>query len=287
MKHLFSIFFIFFLSKSTNAQNILKFDKANYQCEDKWVAYQMNKDSTYTFGFIYIDSQAGLTFNYEGNFKIDKSGRFIKPKKEIKDEIGFIKTRIEPSRVAIAEIPKSKFKELEIESTPKWLANYKTDENTINRLFRWGFMYNGWNECEKALTFLEKAEKIDPNYKGLQTELAFSYNALKKFEKAEICLLKALKNNPEDCYTLKELAYSYNNQEKINDVISIYKKMTKTCKENEFIQETAFNLAGKYYEAKDKSNFKKWKIEAEKWSTTENQFTKNLKLMEEELKSSN
>ena len=31
-------------------------------------------------------------------------------------------------------------------------------------------MYNGWNECEKALTFLEKADKIDPNYNGLQTE---------------------------------------------------------------------------------------------------------------------
>ena len=39
----------------------------------------------------------------------------------------------------------------------------------------------------------------------------------------------------------------------------------------------------KYYETKDKINFKKWKMEAEKWSKTENQFTKYLKLMETEL----
>jgi hypothetical protein len=33
-------------------------------------------------------------------------------------------------------------------------------------------MYINWNEIEKALTFLEKSRKIDPNFKA-QTELAF------------------------------------------------------------------------------------------------------------------
>lgn len=281
MKYLFSIFFIFFLSESTNAQNILKFDKANYQCEDKWVAYQMNKDSTYTFGFIYIDSQAGLTFDYEADFKIEKDGKFTRLDK-IENSTN-IKSRLQANRVAIAEIPKSKFLELKIDKTPKWLIHYKTDENSIDRLYRWGYMYNGWNECEKALTYLEKAEKIDPNFKGLQTELAFSYNALKIYNKAEICLLKSIKINPNDCYAYKELAYSYIHQEKTKEVIDTYNTMVKTCKEDNFKQEVAFNLAGKHYEAKDKINFKKWKTEAEKWSKSENKFTKNLKLMETEL----
>ncbi len=205
MKHLF--IFFFFLSISSNAQNILKFDKANYQCEDKWVAYQMDEDSTYTFGFIYIDSQAGLTFNYEADFKIEKDGKFTRIDK-IENSTS-IKSRLQANRIAIAEIPESKFLELKIEKTPKWLTYYRTDENSLERLYRWGYMYNGWNECEKALTFLEKAEKIDPNFNGLQTELAFSYNALEKFNKAEICLLKAIKSAPDDCYTYKELAYSY------------------------------------------------------------------------------
>lgn len=279
MKHLF-IFFLF-LTISSNAQNILKFDKANYQCEDKWVAYQMDKDSTYTFGFIYIDSQAGLTFNYEADFKIEKNGKFTRI--DVIENSTNIKSRLEASRVAMAEIPESKFSDLKIEKTPKWLANYKTDENSIDRLYRWGYMYNGWNECAKALTFLEKAEKIDPNFKGLQTELAYSYNALENYNKAEICLLKSIKNDPENCYSYKELAYSYTHQGKIKEVIETYNKMVKICKEDNFKQETAFNLAGNYYEAKDKANFKKWKIEAEKWSKSENQYTKNLKLMEAEL----
>ncbi len=277
MKHF--IYFILLFSISLNAQNVLKFDKANYQCEDKWVAYQMDKDSTYMFGFIYIDSHAGLTFNYEGRIKINKDGKFSRVDKIDNTEVG-IKSRLQASRVAIAEIPESKFLELKIEKTPKWLVNYKTDENSIDRLYRWGYMYNGWNECEKALTFLEKAEKIDPNFKGLQTELAFSYNALEKFNKAEICLLKAIKSAPDDCYTYKELAYSYIHQNKTKEVIETYNTMVKRCKEDNFKQEVAFNLAGKYYEAKDKINFKKWKTEAEKWSKSENQYTKNLKLME-------
>lgn len=276
------ILFIFF-TMSLNAQSLLKFDKRSVQCEDKWVATQMEKDSTYTFGFIYIDSQAGLTLNYEGKFKIDKKGNFNRLEDELDSKLGFMKIRLQPNRVLFAEIPESKFKELKIEETPSWLATYKTDENTIERLYRWGYMYNGWDECSKALTFLEKAEKINPKFKGLQTELAFSYNALEKYDKAETALKKALEYNPNDCYTYKELAYTYTKQVKLEKVSDVYNTMSEICKENKFIQETAYNLAYEYFKIKDKAKFKKWKIETEKWSKSENLYTKNLNLMETEL----
>lgn len=281
MKYFLLLFTLF--SINLNAQYVLRFDKRNVQCEDKWIAYQIDKDSAYTFGFIYIDSQAGLTLNYEGKFKIDKKGKFNRIESETKNEIGFMKVRLQPNKTAIAEIPESKFKELNIEKTPNWLASYKTDENSVGRLYRWGYMYNGWNECEKALTFLEKAEKIDSNFKGLQTELAFSYNALDKFDKAEISLKKAIAHNPNDCYTYKELAYTYTKLINFKKVAETYLEMSKICTEQNFVQETAYNLAYEYFKAKDKTNFKKWKIEAEKWSKTENQYTKNLSLMENEL----
>ena len=277
------IFLFTLLTITLNAQNNLKFDKRNVQCEDKWIAYQMDKDSTYTFGFIYIDSQAGLTFNYEGKFKIEKDGKFNRLKNEFGNEVGFIKSRLQPNRTAIAEIPEAKFKELNIEKTPEWLKAYKTDENSVDRLYRWGYMYNGWNECEKALIYLKKAEKIDPKFKGLQTELAFSYNALGKFDKAEFALKKAVEENPKDCYTYKELAYTYTKLVNFEKVEETYLKMSKICTEQNFVQETAYNLAYEYFKAKDKTNFKKWKIEAEKWSKTENQYTKNLNKMEIEL----
>lgn len=281
MKYFLLLFTLF--SISLNAQNALKFDKRNVQCEDKWIAYQIDKDSTYTFGFIYIDSQAGLTLNYEGKFKIDNKGKFDRIESETKKEIGFMKVRLQPNNTPIAEIPESKFKELSIQKTPNWLTSYKTDENSVGRLYRWGYMYNGWNECEKALTFLEKAEKIDSNFKGLQTELAFSYNALEKFDKAEISLKKAIANNPNDCYTYKELAYTYTKLINFKKVAETYSEMSKICTEQNFVQETAYNLAYEYFKIKDKTNFKKWKIEAEKWSKTENQYTKNLSQMETEL----
>ncbi|WP_188051458.1 lipopolysaccharide assembly protein LapB [Flavobacterium sp. GP15] len=281
MKYILILFTFF--SINLTAQNILKFDKKNTECEDKWISYQIDKDSTYVFGFIYIDSEAGLTLNYEGKFKIDNNGKFNRIESETKNEVGFIKVRLEPSKTAIAEIPQSKFKELNIDKTPSWLKSYKTDENSVNRLFRWGYMYNGWNECEKALTFLEKAEKIDSKFKGLQTELAFSYNALGKFDKAEISLKKSIAENPKECYTYKELAYTYTKLVNFEKVVETYTTMTKICTEQNFIQETAYNLAYEYFKIKDKTKFKTWKTEAEKWSKSENKYTKNLIIMETEL----
>lgn len=281
MKYSFILLTLF----TTNfySQNLLQFDKRNIQCEDKWIAYQMDKDSTYTFGFIYIDSKAGLTFNYEGKFKIEKNGVFNKLKSEVEKEVGFIKTRLQPNRIAIAEIPEAKFKELHIEKTPNWLKAYKTDENSVDRLYRWGYMYNSWNEFEKALTYLKKADKINSKFKGLQTEIGFSYNALGKFDDAEFTLKKAINENPEDCYALKELAYTYTRLVNFEKVAETYLIMTKSCTEQTFIQETAHNLAYEYFKIKDTINFIKWKTEAEKWSKFENQYTKNLNNMQTEL----
>ena len=67
---------------------------------------------------------------------------------------------------------------------------YKTEDDKVAKLYRWGYLYNEWNESEKALTFLEKADKIDCKFKGLQTELAFSYSALGKYKNVELCLKK-------------------------------------------------------------------------------------------------
>ena len=279
----FPVFFILLIT-NLNAQNILNFDKRNVQCEDKWITYQMNKDSLYSYGYIYIDSQAGLTFNYEGDFKINKKGEIIKIESREKRAPGFMKVRLKPTRVAIAEIPESIFKELNIEKTPVWLKSYKGDENSIEHLFRWGYLYNGYEEIEKALTYLEKAEKINPNFKGLQTELAFSYNASGKFDKAVIALQKELNSNPNDCYSLKELAYAFNHLDKQDKTIETYNVMKSACNDKLYIQETAYNLAFIYYTNKDMINFEKWDNEARKWSDNENQFTKNLTQLEIEIK---
>src|SRR5688500_3992564 len=129
MKYFFG--FILLIATNLKAQTLLKFDNRFVESEDKWVAFQMDKDSSYAYGFIYIDAQAGLTFNYEGTFKTNSAGQFL-PKKL--DSANF-KVRLQPNSVRVAFIPESKFQELQISAIPEWLKYYKTDTSSVERLY--------------------------------------------------------------------------------------------------------------------------------------------------------
>jgi len=150
------ILLLVLVSHQLSAQSSLKFDKRNVQCEDKWVAFQMEKDSTYLFGFIYIDASAGLTFHNEGSFKIDSKGVFIPTKFEKNTRII---ARLEPSRVALAEIPETKFKELDIVKVPEWLKNYKHDETQLNIYIVGDFYTMHGMNVKKHLLILKKQRK--------------------------------------------------------------------------------------------------------------------------------
>lgn len=263
-----------------NAQTMLTFDKRFVECEDKWVAFQMNKDSTYSYGFIYIDSQAGLTLNYEGNFKISQSGYFAPNKIDSTS----IKIRLEPNNVLVAIIPMNKFKELKIKAIPDWLRFYKTDTASVERLYRWGYMYNGWDECAKALTFLEKAQSIDPKFNGLEVELAYSYNCLCQYDKAILALQNALETSPADAYVNKELIYAQIKSGQLDKASESCKKAIKVCTDKTYNGENCYNLLYAYYLKNDKVNFDLWLAETKIWSANNADMTQRIKNMEEELK---
>ncbi|MCB9262877.1 MAG: hypothetical protein H6607_10935 [Flavobacteriales bacterium] len=252
MKYILIIVMLF--ATKLNAQTTLRFNKRFVQSEDKWVAFKPSKDSSYLFGFIYIDPEAGLTINYEGTFKVLPNGEFVP---ERFDNMS-VKTRLQPNNVLVAFIPENKFEELKISAIPDWLQFYKTDTNSIERLYKWGFMYNGWNECEKALTFLEKAEKINPKFKGLAVELSYSYNCLGQYDKAESILKEEIKTNPNDAYVNKEYIYTLAKNNKIDDAINQFETSLKTVTDREYNAENCFNILQYFYTQKDKTNFKKW-----------------------------
>ncbi len=252
MKYL--LLLVTLLATKLNAQTTLNFDKRFVQSEDKWVAFKADKDSSHVYGFIYIDAQAGLTLNYEGTFKILPTGQFIPKKLDSTN----MKVRLQPNNVLVAFIPDSKFEELKISAVPEWLKYYKTDTNSIERLYSWGYMYNGWDECEKALMFLEKAEKINPRYKGLAVELSFSYNCLKQYEKAETIMEEEIKTNPTDAYVIKEYIYTLTKSNKIDKAVSQFEKSLKSLKDNQYNAENCYNILEYYYFQKDKMNFNKW-----------------------------
>jgi tetratricopeptide (TPR) repeat protein len=261
----FIFLFSTLLSLNTLAQTNIEFNKRFVECEDKWVAFSMGEDSSYTYGFIYIDAQAGLTFNREGKFKINSNYLL----EVTKNKEASIKVRLQPNNVKVAIIPSTMFKELQIEEYPDWLKFYKNDTATAKRLFNWGFMYNGWDLCAKALTYLERAKQIEPNYEGLNVELAFSYNCLSQYDKAEKILEAEMKNNSSNAYVVKEYIYTLVQNKKIDLASTQFFNAASNLKDKTYNAENCFNILGYYYKTKDKANFNKWYAEFTKWPTTD------------------
>lgn len=243
------------LSLGALAQTDLSFDKRFVQSEDKWVAFRPDSIGNHNFGFIYIDQQAGLTFDYYGSFKIDQNGAFDVKKKEVS---GSMKYRLEPNNVLVAHIPENKFSELGIEKTPEWLKYYKKDEETAQRQYRWGYLYNGWGECQKALEHLNKAYEIDPKYKGLKVELAYSYNCLKNYEKAIEYLMLSVKEEAVTAYTIKELIYAQAQKGDVIDAENTFNLYDPRISDKTYRAENAFNILQGYYKKNDVDNFNRW-----------------------------
>jgi tetratricopeptide (TPR) repeat protein len=266
------------MSFHLNAQTGLTFDKRFVESEDKWVTFNMNKDSSFLFGFIYIDAEAGLTFQHEGSFKIAQNGQFMPKKLEVNSKV-----RLQANNVLVAFIPENRFVELNIQAIPDWLKAYKTDTGTVKRLYRWGYFYNGWDECAKALPFLEKAQKLDAQYKGLEVELAFSYNCLGRYDKAISVLQNVIKKEPTDAYINKELIYAFIKSEQMDKAIEGYKNAIKVCTDKTYHGENSYNILNVFYAKKDKKNFKLWLKEAKKMNSDNKDRLKNIDIMTKQL----
>ena len=202
MKNIFLSLLLLITIKSS-AQ--LTFDKSILDCEDKWVVFPEEYGGIYKYGFIYVDSETGLTFDYSGSLKIDPAGKIIAFPKQ---EGSSMKVPLNPSKIPIALIPEANYEQLKISKIPDWLSSYKMKEGSIEQLYRWGSIYNTWGEYQKALDILEKAAKINSDYKGLDVQLAYSYNRLKQYKKAIEVLKKALVANPANAFITKEYIYA-------------------------------------------------------------------------------
>lgn len=245
----------FLITVFSYGQSNLVFDKKFVQSEDKWVVFPADSTGSHNFGFIYIDSQAGLTFNYEGSFKIDKDGKFNLKEKEMERSI---KYRLKPNNVMVAFIPDTKYFELGINETPDWLKFYKEDENTIERQFKWGYMYNGWGECEKALEFLNKAYEINPKHEGLRVELAYSHNCLKNYNKAIEYIMESMREEPVTAYLIKELIFSQSKSGDLQDAENTFNLFDSKISDKSYRSENAYNILQGYYYNKDLANFNRW-----------------------------
>lgn len=273
---------LFQYSFSQTVNDKSAFNVKYYDAKDKWVIFpKKDTDSIHPFGFIYLDMQAGFTLNYEGNVVIRNDGTF-KLYKNNSD--GMLKYRLEPYKTAdVYIIPDKIIDNFGLTNTPDWLKYYQpTNSEHIQTLKDYGFQYNHVGACEKALTYLEKAYKINPHFDGLEFELAYAYNHLGQYEKAIPVLDKAISNNPKSYYFFRELGFAYVKQNKIPLAEKTYLKGIKMS-DNDFEKsEMALNMAQGYFQSKNRKKFDEWAKITRQYAKPNSQYAQYIDLFEKE-----
>lgn len=273
MKLIKLIFFIFLISStlcySQSNQPELSFDTKFIDAVDKWVAFAANeKDAAFPFGFIYIDQEAGFTFHYESTFKII-DGKFVP---QPKDSTKMLKVRLQPQTKPVAVLNDRQIEQLNLANEPEWLKIYKEDKNKASYLQRMGYHYNHPGASEKALEYLEKAYTIEPQYEGVEFELAYAYNATKQFQKAIVILEKAIKNNPDNAFFYKELGFAYQYLDEVDKAEQTYRKGIIIASDDFFKSEMAVNMAQTYFKLRNRGKFSEWAQLTKKYAAKDSSF---------------
>lgn len=271
------IFSTVFMIKSQS----LEFTTPYYDATDKWVAFNNSDDeSAYLFGFLYIDIQAGFTFDYDSKIIITNEG--YKRELLFGDEIGSLKVRLTPNTADVAIISDEILEQLDLPRQPKWIQVYKEDENEIYYLVKTGFLYNSVGASHNAIEPLLDAYKRDAHFQGLEFELAYAYNATKQFKEALEVLEKAIKNDPDEYFFYREMGYALKNTDRVEEAEKYYLQGLKLTKDKNQKAEIAINMAQAYFfNKKDKKKFKKWAKWTKKYAEKGSQMYDYIKLLEE------
>lgn len=288
MKKIIPFLIALFITTISSSQNItptnqFKFETIYYDAIYKWVAFPKTEtDSTYVYGYIYLDMQAGLTFNHEGTFHIDKTGKLVGSKKE---PYHMVKVRLGNKTPNVALLSPTQIKELSVIPVPDWLKNYKKPIEDAESLTRTGYHLNAVGGSKKALEFLLKAYKKSPHHKGLEFELGYAYNALGQYEKAIEILNKATTHDPKNALLYKEFGYAYLNLHKLPEAEAIYKRGVEIAIDKELSCEMAINMANYYFIQKSKDKFNEWANLVKQNASPNSQYIKYIEFFEKEWES--
>ncbi|MFD0763704.1 tetratricopeptide repeat protein [Mucilaginibacter lutimaris] len=249
---------------SQKADTALKFDKRYTQCEKKWVVLsKVDTAKKYNYGYVYIDEQAGFTFDLQGAFAVDEKGRYVGDTMLLK-KTGSIKYRIAPNWKPLALLPVKHLQELKLPIEPAWIKNYYHYTDTAYHNYRLGWVYNDANECDTALKYLEKAYQINPHKADVEFEMAYAYNVLKRYEDAVKVLKPAIDKNPDNPLLIKELGYAYLKLNALEQALAVYLRAYNafTEQKSEAKGEAAFNSARIYKRQEKLPEYKIWMMKA-------------------------
>lgn len=221
----------------------------------------------YLYGFIYLDAQAGFTFDMKGTFTVDENNRYIADTSITANRS--MKYRIARNWRKVALLSPAHFVELHIKPQPAWINIYYSYTDTVQHNFRWGFIYNDLDQCDTALVYLNKAYAVKPHYPGLEFELIFAYNALAQYDDALNVINVALQNDPKNVMFYRELGYAYLKKKDYDKSVASYKQGIDMCtdKQSDAKSEMAINLAGAYKLMGNQAEYMNWGGKAKAWAT--------------------
>src|SRR5271165_2181643 len=239
-------------------------------CENRWVAlYHKLGDSDYTYGFVYIDPQAGFTFHFAGRFTVDSDGKYHLAPNPIPPNEAVLKIRLDQNGVA-ALLPPDALGRLGLPEKPDWLKFYEDNADPITHKVNWGSAYNGIGDSGRAIEFLESAYKERPDAPKLVFELAYAYNALGRPEDAIRVSKNAFAKNPKDELLCREMAFAYLHLKSYKEAAEQYQACIALCGDSVSQMaeksELAMNLSSAYKALADTPNSEAWLEKAKRWA---------------------
>ncbi|MGH1338452.1 MAG: tetratricopeptide repeat protein [Aureispira sp.] len=284
MNYLVSLLLILPFFCLAQEQEPLEFDTKYYACEDQWVVFPKEAtDFTHLYGFIYLDEEAGFTFNLEGKLEVNDAGQLMAVPKE-DEENASIKIRLQPTTSLVAVLSSKQLEELKLPKEPEWLHFYKKSDDEIASLLARGYHYNHVGASELALPYLKEAYEKKPILEGLAFELAYAYNATEQHKKATDILIKALNQDPKNYFFYRELGFAQVRLGQIKEAEKTYEKGIRLSNDAYQKSEMGINMTQAYFKLKDKKGFKKWAKITRKYAPTDTPFLRYISYWEKELK---
>lgn len=239
-------------------------------CEDRWVAlYHRPQDTDYTYGFVYIDPQAGFTVQYGGRFTIDANRKYRLTPNPIPPDKMNLKIRLDQNGIA-ALLPPAALVELGLPEKPDWLKFYEDKTDPVTHKVSWGSFYNGIGDSRRAIDYLESAYKERPDSPNLGFELAYAYNALERSQDAIRLSKSEFAKNPKDELLCREMAFAYLHLKSYKEAATQYQVCVALCGDSESKMaeksELAMNLSSTYKSLGDTSNSDEWLEKAKRWA---------------------
>lgn len=239
-------------------------------CENQWVAlYHKPQDNDYTYGFVYIDPQAGFTLHVGGRFTIDGDGKYHSAPNPIPPDKMTLKIRLEQNGVA-ALLPPGAVAQLGLPAKPDWLKFYQDNADSFTHKVNWGSFYNGIGDSRRAIEYLEPAYEERPAAPKLVFELAYAYNVLGRPEDAIRVSKNEFARNPKDELLCREIAFAYINLKSYKEATDQYQSCIALCGDSESQMaeksELAMNLSATYKALSDIPNSEAWLEKARIWA---------------------